>query len=789
MKEVKTGPRPISVLSTATVWLAVSLVARLAQAQPDSHFYTLPPCRAVDTRDVSLGGPAIGAGQSRTFGFADCGVSPTARAVALNLTVTEATAGGHLTLYPEGSPKPLASSINYRAGQTRANNGIVAVGPGAVLAINGGLPTGSVHVIIDITGYFDNAVNNQPPSVSAGLDETTIIPAFAALNGTASDDGLPNPPNALTFTWSAVSGPGSVAFGYTNAISTNVSFTLPGAYVLRLTADDGAIARSDDLTVTVGAPTGINIARFLSQATWGPTGPLIAHVQSIGIPAWLQEQFNAPITGYPDLPQIWPATAPATCDATCVRDNYSMYPLQRRFFTNALHGEDQLRQRVAWALHQMVVVSGRDITLPSWMTPYLRIFDLHAFGNYKDILYEVTLNPAMGRYLDMTTSTRTNPNENYAREILQLFSIGTDLLNVDGTPQLDASGEPLPSYDQAIVDGFTKVFTGWRIGSTANPNPPPATIPDYRTPMALVANNHSIGDKLLLNGVVLPPCAVAPATNCTAAAANQELDAAITNIFNHANVGPFVSKHLIKNLVTSNPTPAYVARVASVFNNDGTGTRGNLRAVVEAILMDPEARDDGLALSSPNYGHLKEPVLYITNLLRPFDPRSVNGATTSDGYLNPNSVNLDQDVLRPPTVFSYYPADFEAPGAPGVLGPEFGIFSAATALRRANFVNTMLGNMTTVNPPPGGGRITVVGVSTNSPDGTAIDLSSLVPLAASPTALVDNLNQLLHFGAMSAPMHSSIVNAVTAIPAANSLLRVRQAIYLIATSSQYQVQR
>jgi uncharacterized protein (DUF1800 family) len=788
MKEAKSAPRTIhSVLSTAGIGLAVLLVAGAAQAQPASQFYTLPPCRVVDTRAPNgpFGGPALGGGQSRTFGFTQCGVSPTARAVALNVTVTGSTAPGHLTLYPGGLPVPLTSSINYRAGQTRANNAIVSVGVGALLGVYSGQPSGTVHFVIDLNGYFDSPSNNQPPSVNAGPDQNITLPAFANLSGSASDDGLPAPPN-LTRTWNETSGLGNVTFGDANALSTTATFSNPGTYILRLTVSDGAITRFDELTVTVNPPAGANVGRFLAQATFGATGPLIQYVQQIGFAAWLQEQFNAPVSGYPGL-ALWPSTAPMTCDATCVRDNYSMYQLQRRFFTNALYGQDQLRQKVAWALHQMIVVSGRDITLPSWMSPYLQIFDRNAFGNYRQILYEITLNPAMGRYLDMVTSTRNNPNENYAREILQLFSIGTDLLNLDGTPQLDGSGEPLPSYDQAVVDGFTKVFTGWRFQPDVA-----AGIPDYITPMRLIANNHDITDKLLLNGVIVPACAVPPATNCTLAAGEQDLNAAIDNIFYHPNVGPYVSKHLIKYLVTSNPSPAYVARVAAVFNNDGTGARGNMRAVVEAVLLDPEARNDLLALTSPNYGLLKEPALFVLGLLRPLTPVGANGSAFSDGFLNPNISNLDQDALRPPTVFSYYPADFGLPGVPGLIGPEFGIYSAATSLRRANFVNTMLGNMTVLTPP-GNGRITVVaagtGANPNAPNGTAIDISSLVPLAATPTTLVDGLNQLMMFGAMSAQMHSSIVTAVNAIPATNGLLRVRQAIYLIATSSQYQVQR
>ena len=752
------------------VFLLLGAFADTLQAQA-SRFYTVPSCRVVDTRDPNgpSGGPALPANASRIFGFSQCGVSPTARAVALNITVTGSTVGGYLTLYPAGGAAPLSSTINFRIGQTRANNAIVALGSGALLSVAAGYGTGTAHFIIDLIGYFDSPNNNQPPQINAGPDRSITLPAGTTVTGTATDDGRPNPPAAMTYAWSEVSGVGTVTFGTPSALSTTATFSGPGTYTLRLSVSDSQITRTDDVLVLVNPAAGANVGRFLEQTTFGPNDPLISAVESVGIAAYLQGQFVAAPTGYPSM-QLWPSTAPAACDAICVRDNYSMYLLQRRFFINALYGGDQLRQRVAWALHQMFVVSGRDITLPSWMAPYLQILDRNAFGSYRQLLYEITLNPAMGRYLDMVTSTRTNPNENYAREILQLFSIGTDMLNLDGTPQLDVNGEPLPSYDQAIVDGFSKVFTGWRLAANVAPG-----TPDYITPMVHVATNHDLTDKQLLNGVILP----------AGQTGDQDLNAALDNIFYHPNVGPYVSKHLIKQLVTSNPSPAYVARVAGVFNNDGTGARGNLRAVVEAVLMDVEARDD--SLPDPNSGHLKEPALYITNVLRAFSPRSANGTIDSDGYLNPQITNLDQDVLRPPTVFNYYPNDFLAPGAPpGVYGPEFGILSASTTLRRANMVNTILGNMT-ANPT--NAYLTIVPIGANAPAGTGIDLNPWLGLANNPAGMVAALNRIMMHGNMSAQMQSSLITAINAVPAPNALLRVRQAIYLVATSSQYQVQR
>src|SRR5262245_37651196 len=211
-------------------------------------------------------------------------------------------------------------------------------------------------------------------------------------------------------------------------------------------------------------------ARFLQHSTWGPTPDLISHVQDVGFRRFLEEQFAAPMSSYPTLPLV-PSTPPIDCPANsiCRRDNYTLYPVQTRFFTNALYGEDQLRQRVAFALHQIFVVSGIDIGqgYPSRFTPYLQALDRNAFGNFRQLLYDITLNPAMGNYLDMAGSNKANaqgtvqPNENYAREVLQLFSIGLNRLNPDGSLARDGQGQSIPTYDQTIVNAFARVFTGW----------------------------------------------------------------------------------------------------------------------------------------------------------------------------------------------------------------------------------------------------------------------------------------------------------------------------------------
>ena len=558
-----------------------------------------------------------------------------------------------------------------------------------------------------------------------------------------------------------------------------------------------------------GPATDADAVRFLEQATWGPTAADIAHVKAVGFKAYLDEQFAAPVTNpsknsnYPDL--AFPAEDGTACPSSspgdpnynqtvCNRDNFSVYPIQRTYYSNALYGPDQLRQRVAFALHQIIVVSASgEVNRPSWMTIYLQSLDRHAFGNYRNLLQEITLTPAMGEYLDMRLSTRTNPNENWAREVLQLFSIGTEMLNPDGTRQLDAQGVPVPSYGQTQVNEFTRVFTGWNFvpGTIA-----PGTA-NWRDPMVpRGGTNHDFNSKTLLNGFTTPACAsTSGAVNV--ACAQADLTFALDNIFNHANVGPFISKQLIQHLVTSNPSPPYVGRVAAVFNNDCAGlypianctnARGNLKAVVQAILLDPEARGD--VKTDPNYGKLREPAQYINAFLRAFNVKSFDKLSTSDGVLGNRSSTdfagtLDQPIFLPTTVFSYYQPGYEVPGTK-ILGPAFGILSTSTTLRRANDINTLTYSGVTANTTP-------TALSPDRPRGTSIDIANLEALAANPGDVVDAINPLLFHGTMSSQMRTSIITAMNAIQDANlptrHQKRARVAVYLAATSSQYDIQR
>ena len=543
-------------------------------------------------------------------------------------------------------------------------------------------------------------------------------------------------------------------------------------------AKSAAAGRSSDGVVMCAqlstADVRTDAMRLLRQATFGPTESGVDRAVSLGTSAWLDEQLALPATRYPSYAWM-PANRPTTCvddrtppvrpDSYCARDNYSLFQLQLQFFRNAIAAPDQLRQRVAFALSQIMVTSGVDNARVYAMRDYQQAFVDRAFGNFYDLLLAVTLSPVMGDYLDMVNNNKsdpaagTDPNENYAREIMQLFSVGTYLLNPDGTQQLDAAGKPLPTYQLAEIKGFSRVFTGWTYptvaGATARNNNPR----NYLGSMLAVDANHEFGTKVLLNGVVAP-------ANMTMA---QDLAFAHQNIFNHSNVGPFIGKQLIQKLVTSEPTPAYVARVTAVFNNNGAGQRGDLRAVVRAILTDPEAR--GARKIDPGYGKLVEPTLYMTSIARALN------ATTDGVYFRGASSSLGQFVFYAPSVFNYYPFDYVVPGTQ-LLGPEFGIQTSTTAINRANVANSLLFS-SEIAPD----------ASVYGSSGTQLNLASYQAVALDAAALADRLDRNLMGGRMSSAMRSAIVTAVNAASPTDALARARAGIWLVMTSPQYQVQR
>ena len=447
--------------------------------------------------------------------------------------------------------------------------------------------------------------------------------------------------------------------------------------------------------------TGGDMRRFMEQAAFGPSDALEFRLRQIGLRRWIEEQFTVPYPTipYPNFP-LKPFDGTNSCGNygsspevdLCHRNHYWNYQNQRWAALEAFYGQDQLRRRVSWALHKIWVVSHGNISQQRATQEYIEILDRNAFGNYRTLMRELTLNPAMGTYLDMVRSTRFDPNENYPRELLQLFSVGLYMLNQDGTFKLDGQGNRIPTYDQDKIVEFTRVFTGWSYCNNGNsPECPNTTlgIANYIDPMYIpYPDNNDRTQKALFDYAGAPNPVIAACANCTNDAARRayaydSLDKTLDNIFYHPNVGPFVGKLLIQHLVTSDPSPAYVSRVAAAFNNNGAGVRGDLKAVVRAILLDAEAR--GSRKTDPAYGKLREPFEHYTNFLRTFNVRASsnpNGGGTgsppascqgrSDGVIDWTTAQAGQVLYDPPSVFSYFPPDYVVPGT-DILGPEFAL--------------------------------------------------------------------------------------------------------------------
>lgn len=512
--------------------------------------------------------------------------------------------------------------------------------------------------------------------------------------------------------------------------------------------------------------------RFLDQSTFGVTKADLTDVQTIGYAAFLDKQFSLPRTGYNGFTYL-SSQAPAECrgsasnkespQSLCNRDHYSLFEVQRQFFANAMTGRDQLRQRVAFALSQIFVVSGTEMTHAAGMAGYQNMLLDHAFGNYRDLLEAVTLNPVMGAYLDMVNNAKTSSsrqaNENFARECLQLFSVGIPLLNSDGSVRTDSSGASLPAYDQDVVSEFAQVFTGWTFAPTDGAASKWTNPSNFVAPLVAIDAQHDVSSKTLLNGIVLP----------AGQSAQQDLDAALDVIFQHPNVGPFIGQRLIQHLVTSNPTPGYVARVASVFADNGSGVRGDLRAVIRAILLDPEAR--GSREDEHDFGRLKEPALFMTGFLRGL------GGQSDGVYLRAEAVVLGQNIFTPPSVFSFY-SPFNVIRGTDLLGPEFGIYDSNRALLRAEFVYQIL---------YAGGTRPQATVAHST--GTSVDLSSLASRASRTPQLLDELDVRLMNARISTPARQIITQAMDALGADDAQERARMVAYLMAVSPQYQVQR
>lgn len=725
-------PIPVQTIAPATVTLDLTATQQFTSAGAASWtatygtvsatgFYTAPATMpASGTATVTATGP--GGSASAIVAIIDSlptTISPTSASVTLGKTQQFASSGGTswsatygtvsgAGLYTAPSAMPATNSdkvaVTGPGGTATAAITLLPPAPLVTSAGSGGqLPLGIFSASVSGTGFISTSV--------ASLNGTVLSTVYVS---------------ASTLTISGFAGqPGQGSLVVTN----------------------GSIA-SPPFTVQIGVQNAqvspAAARRFLEQAAFGPTPTDASAVQSAGFQPWIANQFSmAQVSNYSSI----------------TGDQGGMSTL---FLANAVTNPDQLRQRVAFALSQVFVTSLEKLIWNGNMVSYQNMLLGDAFGNYRKIMEDVTLSPAMGQYLDMGNNAMADPstgavaNENYAREIMQLFTIGTVMLNQDGTAQLDSNNLPIPTYSQFQITEFARVYTGW---TYAPPAGQPVEWGAYYSAGNMVpyAPEHDAGSKQLLSGYVAPAGLTPQA----------DLDAALDNIFNHPNTGPFVGRQMIQHLVKSNPSPAYVSRVAAAFNNNGSGVRGDMKAVIAAVLLDPEARaNDNGGNDQATDGHLQEPALFMAGMVRAF-----GGTMTNQNYYATDLANMGEDVFSSPSVFNYYTPGYSVPGTT-LMGGEFQIFSPNNAILRANEVTNLFGQW--------GSSVQDYG------PGTTVDLTPFLPLAANPSTLVNALDLTLTHGAMPAAMKSAIVAAVASNTDGN-LRQVQQACYLILTSNYYNV--
>nr|WP_315257082.1 DUF1800 domain-containing protein [uncultured Duganella sp.] len=546
-------------------------------------------------------------------------------------------------------------------------------------------------------------------------------------------------------------------------------------------AAQGNASESDDVTSPMAADatsadasiTPAAAAHFLAQATFGPTSASIAELSKMGTSAWLSAQFAIPQKMHRGYIDYYATTA-----GTGVARRVTTDEFQGSFWQQALTGEDQLRQRVAFALAQIFVISTKDDAIyqqPYGVAHFYDTLGYRGLTNFRDLLEAVALHPMMGIYLshmhNVKEDDKRQPDENFAREVMQLMTIGLYQLNQDGSKKL-SDGKPIPTYTQADVKGLAKVFTGW---SWTGPDQSESRFYGYTAapdrawmPMMNYTAYHSTAGKSFL-GATIP--AGTPATN--------EVKIALDTLFNHPNVGPFIGRQLIQHLVTSNPSPAYVSRVAAVFNNNGSGVRGDMKAVIRAILLDWEATE----ATKPK--RLREPVLRLANFLRAFNAKSSNGWYFAWGTSDVNNA-LGQTVLQSSSVFNFYRPGYAPPGSElatnGLVAPVLQITSGPSITGYLNFMQQIM--------QYGFGK----------DDNIKADYTKEWALASQPEQLVERVNLLLLSGNMSSTLRSSLlaaINSVTLDPkpwnGAETLAatknRVYLAIYLTMASPEYLVQK
>jgi len=541
---------------------------------------------------------------------------------------------------------------------------------------------------------------------------------------------------------------------------------------------DGSNSQSASLNSTptpmvIKAETPADASRFLAQSTFGPSSGEIERVMAIQLEAWLEEEFAKP-QSFPHL-GYWQERVAASGTANSSNTDW----IYQSFWRNALAADDALRQRVAFALSQIFVVSLNDANVsqhPRGVASYFDVLGRNAFGNFRTLLEEVTLHPMMGLYLSHLRNRGDGdrvPDENYAREVMQLFTIGVHQLNQDGTRVLDAEGQPVETYDNEDVTGIAKVFTGWswagpdtetsRFNGGGSPSYPNRNI----EPMQPYAQYHSEAAKTFLGGTC--PGGTMPRVSLTCG---------LDRLFMHSNVGPFIGRQLIQRLVTSNPSPAYVARVAAAFADNGQGVRGDMKAVLRRILLDPEARvapapDDAV------FGKPREPLLRMTALMRAASAKSTSGQYQIHNTDDPGS-SLGQTAMRSPSVFNFWRPGYTPPNSglarSGLVAPEMQVANESSA---AGYLNAM--------------QAAIQNGYGNGSD-VKLDLTDLQAIAHDVDALLGRVELLLTSGAYRPETRTRIRDVVSSVvvPTVGDTAmtnarrdRVRLALFLTVASPEF----